>query len=159
MEISLYYNNSDDRKLNKNLQFKKQIKDVKLKENCSIINPILILSRKNFKDFNNMNYVYIEEFRRYYFIQNMEFINSNVILDLQIDVLTTYASSIRALSCLVKRQENISNLDLVDERFKLNCQHDISYKYFESTPFSIANMTSGKNCIALTVTGGGGTNE
>ena len=154
MKISLYYNNSDDRKLNKNLQFKKQIKDVKLKEKWSIINPVLILSRKNFNDFNKMNYVYIEDFRRYYFIQNMEFINSNVILDLQIDVLTTYASPIKSLSCLVKRQEKVSNMDLTDERFKLNCQHDISYKYFANTPFSITNMESGKNCIALTVTGG-----
>ena len=67
------------------------------------------------------NYVYIQEFSKYYFITEPPTLGSQrMLFSLKEDVLQTYATGIRSLRCLIERQEskNRSNLYLPDRSFR-----------------------------------------
>lgn len=79
--------------------------DCKLKENTSIMNPSIIIT--GLGSWTTVNYVYIPDFRRYYFIQNVTAINSTTCqIDLDVDVLASFKSSITAQTFTVERCSN-----------------------------------------------------
>lgn len=65
------------------------------------------------------NYAYISELGRYYYIDDITIQRAGVyILDLTVDVLMTFASSIRALKGTIDRQESIYNGYIADYGYK-----------------------------------------
>lgn len=109
MKIYLYKNNSDVRKMNKQLNLLKQIEKYNLKENCTLENPTIILSNMNVADIiSDINYCYIAKFKRYYFVTQVRYCVGNTIeLECEIDVLKTAWKQIKGKSFLIDRQENI----------------------------------------------------
>lgn len=76
--------------------------DCKLKENTSIMNPSIIIT--GLDSWTTVNYAYIPDFRRYYFIQNVTAINNTTCqMDLDVDVLASFKSSITAQTFTVER--------------------------------------------------------
>ena len=62
----------------------------------------------------------IYEFKRNYFITSMESVRNGLyIINGHVDVLTTYASAIKANTAIVQRQANTFNLYLDDGAFKI----------------------------------------
>lgn len=108
MDIKLYYNSSDNRCISKQLQNELSITGV-LREETSIINPIITI--KNSTPIR-YNYVYIPEFKRYYYINNIESVRNNIWrLHLQVDPLMSFKGDILALKVVVDKQSLLENGD------------------------------------------------
>lgn len=108
MDIKLYYNSSDNRCITKQLKNEKTINGT-LREETSIINPIIIVNNESPIRYN---YVYIPEFRRYYYINNVESVRNNIWkLYLQVDPLMSFKGDILALKVVVEKQSLLKNGD------------------------------------------------
>lgn len=120
MTIKFYRISDDRRQLNKTLNASTLVKTATgdIKSDCSIMDPIIEMSY----DIALMqcNYMYIEDFGRYYHINNIETGAQRLFVHAHVDVLQTYSEQIRDLYCVVARQEdkNKSNLYLNDEIWK-----------------------------------------
>ena len=108
MDINLYYNSSDNRCITKELTDKKTISGT-LRDETSIINPIIIINNKTPIRYN---YAYIPEFKRYYYINNIESVRNNIWkLYLQVDPLMSFKGDILALKVVVEKQSLLENGD------------------------------------------------
>lgn len=93
MTINLYNCGSDPRVINKNLSLI-YTADATPYGEVSIMNPVLRL-RQSVNDLAGINYVYIADWLRYYFVDDIRFLSGGIIeIHCKIDVLTTYASAI-----------------------------------------------------------------
>ena len=108
MQIKFYYNSSEKNKIGKSL-LKELTMDGNLRDECSVINPTILVEHSNLSGYN---YVYIPEFKRYYFITEMTIVRNNLWrISLKVDVLESFKKDILNLSCIVDKQqyENYSN--------------------------------------------------
>lgn len=117
MTLTLYSNTSANIALDKDLTQLIVLSGV-LREESSIIDPVILV--EDIEDYiSEMNYAYIEDFGRYYFITNIEVVRAELIrLHMHIDVLYTYRNEIRANSGIVERNENLYDLQLNDGLFR-----------------------------------------
>ena len=74
MQIKFYYNSSEKNKINKSIS-RELTMDGNLRDECSVINPTILVEHSNL---SNYNYVYIPEFKRYYFITEMTIVRNNL---------------------------------------------------------------------------------
>ena len=87
---------------------------VDLKDNCSIVSPVLrIYNTANFNP-AQLNYCYIFEFNRYYFVRDWEYSLGEWICHLNTDVLATYKTYIGTLVKYVLRSSHSYNKDALD---------------------------------------------
>lgn len=124
-----------------------------LREQCSVITPSIVIDEREYKqviqsqtynyidvidssnedivsDLSKMNtplikcnYIYIDEFKRYYYVKNIDCVCNNLYrFDLYCDVLMSFNNDIRNLDCFVIRQEFNYN-DMIPDKImpsKLN---------------------------------------
>ena len=115
MTIKLYNNTSDKIVVDKSItQIGSDITGT-LREDCSIIDPVIAI--EGLSDLS-VNYAYISEFGRYYYINNIVCRGKLFELHMHVDVLKTYAGGIRGNKAVVARQQNEYNLYLTDGVFK-----------------------------------------
>ena len=110
MTIFLYKTQDENNKLNKNLT---QIATLNgtLRSECSIINPVLDIQA----DFIQGNYIYINDFKRYYFIDEIISLkNGYWEVHCSVDVLMSYKNNILQLKGVVSRSSNKFNSYLLD---------------------------------------------
>lgn len=109
MRIIFYTNNSDSNELNKNINLITELQCNVNKDNLDVLSPILFLSYFDIKELN-INYCYIEELNRYYFIDSYTIEKNNLIkLQLETDVLMTFKNDILLSSGIVKETKNNQN--------------------------------------------------
>lgn len=102
MNIDLYINKSDKRKVYKNLTQKGSTRAIQLLEPCSIEAPVVIVQMD--ENVLGSNYAYIAHFSRYYYITDKTIIEGNKCrLSLKCDVLKTYFSSCASSPVIAKR--------------------------------------------------------
>lgn len=154
MTIKLYKIKDDRRRLEKTLNAETLQRTMTghLKSDCSILDPIIEITYDPV--IVGCNYMYIEEFERYYHITNIEVGSQRAFIHAHVDVLQTYALQIRQLDCIVERQESRdhSNLYLNDGMFRALNYKIISTVEFPKTPF----MNGKQNVDSLILTVGGG---
>ena len=105
-----------------------------LRNESEIINPtIIIQSSSALENLFKCNYMEISEFGRKYFITSVKCIRS-YIYEVQghCDVLSSFASEIRANNAIILRQEHNFNLLLNDDVFKCKQNARVQYKKFPS---------------------------
>lgn len=108
MDINLYYNSSDNRCITKHLTDIKVISGT-LRDETSIINPIITTNNSSIIRYN---YAYIPEFKRYYYINNIESVRNHVWkLYLQVDPLMSFKGDILALKVVAEKQSLLENGD------------------------------------------------
>lgn len=117
MNLILYRNISETNAVNKSLTELVTLTGT-LRNESSIIDPVILVS-----DIDSytplMNYAYIPEFNRYYFIRNIESVRKNLWrLSMHVDVLYTYSEQIRANRAIIERNEIQYDLKLNDGLFK-----------------------------------------
>lgn len=103
MQITIYNNQSDARRVSKTLTALKTLQ-AEFYESSSVIDPVLLAAYDSalFK----ANYAYIELMGRYYFIKNIEVLNGRQMrITMHADVLMSYAAEIKALNCIIDKQE------------------------------------------------------
>lgn len=111
--IILFKNSAENNKVDKtNLITEVVTLTGTLREQTSIINPSITIELSTLLDFN---YVYIEEFKRYYFVKNIVNITNKMWrIDLHVDVLMSYKDTIVTQTALIDRNEFSYNELLVD---------------------------------------------
>lgn len=89
-----------------------------LRENTDIVDPEINVAYNG--TLTNVNYMYIAELHRYYFITKIESVRTGVWrIYAHCDVLKTYAEAILGTECVVARSESRYNLLLNDSMFKV----------------------------------------
>ena len=117
MQIKFYYNSSEKNKINKSIS-RELTMDGNLRDECSVINPTILVEHSNL---SNYNYVYIPEFKRYYFITEMTIVRNNLWrISLKVDVLESFKFNILNLSCIVDKQQNQSYNNYIDDGSYIN---------------------------------------
>ena len=107
MVALLYKNTSDNRVISKNITLIKEV-SIELKSNVDFISPTIFL--QTFDGCEDANYLYIEEFKRYYFVNNITHLTGGRIsLSCSVDVLMSNKNDILALSCIIDKQESTSS--------------------------------------------------
>lgn len=130
--VDLYQNESPVEKIGKTLSNSHTISDVVLKRDTSILRPVLLIN--SVQDIYTYNYMYISEFGRYYFIDDIRSINNNMWeISAHVDVLETYKTDILSNTAVLKRQEKKFNLYLDDPEFKVLNNYRIQTKRFAGT--------------------------
>lgn len=149
MNIKLYQNFSDAHRLSKRISLVQEFTGT-LKDSCSILDPVFIIEGVQDDVPTFVNYCYIPEFKRYYFITGIESIRNRAwAFSCHVDVLMTYKSEILNTGAWIARQENVYNLYLDDERFLINAPRSIWVKAFP-------NKLQTGGMFILTVAGGEG---
>lgn len=106
MRVILYNTTSDNRVLSKNIALIKEI-DAELKDANDVISPTLKIQR--FEGWEKVNYIYIQSFNRYYYVNTIkQSLGNTILLDCSVDVLMSNKDAIRNLTCIIDKQENSS---------------------------------------------------
>ena len=119
-----------------------------LRENTSILDPIILVQHTNFPAYY-YNYLYISEFKRYYFITDITSVRNDLWqLTCHVDVLFTWRGSLaNQLAVVDKSQTDNANLYIDDGSFVLD-----SRKYIKTIPFNSPIQETGE--YILIVAGG-----
>ena len=103
-----------------------------LKEETSIIDPVIKIEC-DLSNYVNCNYLTIPEFGRKYFVNNIRSVRNGLVeFSCHVDVLSSFADSIRTNKAIIKRQENKWNLYLNDGTFKVYQNPMVLTKAFPS---------------------------
>lgn len=103
MKIVLYKTTSPNNKVDKSLTKVKEMNDGVLREESSVINPVITIQATNP---SHCNYAYIEEFHRYYFIDEITAVRNKIWrLTLSVDPLYTYRKQIRETMAVIDKQQ------------------------------------------------------
>ena len=94
-----------------------------LKEGCSIINPRIELQTST--DIHALNYAYIADFGRYYFVRDFTYYRDSIMLTLECDVLATYKSQIGSSSEYILRSASSYDGDVVDTLYPTKTDNTI----------------------------------
>lgn len=122
--------------LNDNNNLEKEYTTIKevnanLKKDTSIINPVFEISYTELSNLKNVNYCYVADFGRYYFVDNIDLgVGGIMYVNCSVDVLMSFKDSIKNIEGTVKRAENLSNGYIVDENYKALSYSNIVTKKF-----------------------------
>ena len=142
MTCTLYKNFSDSRKIDKELSLLKDVTII-LKNENNILNPTIFIKNEDFDI--STNYIYIDKFNRYYYVDNVITNNGNLVtLDCSVDVLTSFKDKILEIVATVDRNENLSNGYLQDGNYK-------AYAYNQIVCKSFPNGLNSDSLILMTV--------
>ena len=93
MNITLYKNKSEPNRLRKDLTGEIALEGT-LRDGSSVINPVILIQRTG-QTLSRYNYLKINEFNRYYFIDDITVVRNNLWqIKCSVDVLYTYRSAI-----------------------------------------------------------------
>lgn len=128
MDITLYTNNSEKNKLDKNLSNAKTFSG-KLREESSIVNPSILMQIETPSSFN---YAYIPEFKRYYFITDITSIRNGLWeVTMHVDVLMSFKDKIKATPVILSDTESTGATNyLIGEQWKTNAKNTTEIKQF-----------------------------
>lgn len=106
MEIYFYSCSSEKERLVKTLENETEYEG-NFRNEVNVINPVLQIATDSMDLYTILNYAYIPDLNRYYFIDRVESYRTGVItVYLSIDVLYTYADAIKELQAIVSNDTN-----------------------------------------------------
>ena len=106
MDVIFYYNQSDERALNKKLILGETFQGT-IREEASIMNPIIVFDKMGILRYN---YAYIPDFQRYYsIIDKTAYRNRLWEVSFDVDVLMSFRNDIANLNAVVDKQSQIFN--------------------------------------------------
>lgn len=109
MNIVLCHTNSENNVIGKSINTVSN-KTAVIKGTISKENPILLLSYNIIQ--NNINYIYIPEYNRYYFIIDIiDLTGGRYEIHCKVDVLESFKDSILKLYCIIDKQANLGLVD------------------------------------------------
>lgn len=116
-QISLMNNNQELNKISKSPIYVRTVSG-ELRDETSIVDPVILVEYNG--TLSDVNYAYIPEFHRYYFITNVESYRTGLwLVYMHCDVLKTYSQAILGTECVIARSEDKFNLFLNDAAFKV----------------------------------------
>lgn len=147
MNIDLYLNKSDSRKVYKDIAQIGTTKSIQILESCSIENPVMMVQMND--SLYSANYAYIAKFGRYYYITDKTIVEGNKCrLSLKSDVLKNFFNACGLSPVIAKRSSSHPDYRIADPRILKLSEPDISIR---RTGLSIP--TANTNNFVLTITG------
>lgn len=140
MQATFYENKSDERYLNKNITAKYNNIPIEILEPSSVVRPRLKVSSGLIGQ--SVNYLYIEELERYYYIKSWNMENGHVLIDCEVDVLMSFKKDIKKQNTIVARNEKLYNMYLEDNKIKIQNRTAIRTVRFPSG-FTARNLILG----------------
>lgn len=137
---------SDYNRLDKNYTRIELISAV-IKEGTSIINPTFVVN--TFSGYHNCNYIKCPELGRNYYVNNIELVpGGRLALQCHVDVLASFASSIRGCQVLIDKQQMdaVTSKYIDDGSYVMECDEVIQ---------SYAWSKSFNNASTILITAGG----
>lgn len=130
-DIILQKNKSEMNKLTKEIENIMTVSGT-LKSDTSVIDPIIMIEC-DLSTVTNCNYMTISAFGRSYFVNNIRSIKTGLVeFSCHVDVLSSFADSIKTNTAIVRKQENNWNLYLNDGTFKVYQNPIVLTKAFPS---------------------------
>lgn len=143
MIAKTYNTESSVNTINKIINFVTDI-DVKFKDEVNIYNPTIVLKYDDLIDFN---YIYIDKFKRYYFIEDIEvFPNKIYSLSLKCDVLMSFKDDI------LNSYGNITSQTNYNDYYNFNYSSEVRKEIDIYKP--IEDIERGTSIILVTIGGG-----
>lgn len=144
MTVTLYKTPDANNKLDKACTLVSSL-SCQIHEESNIIDPTIVISGSYFDP--EINYMYIDDFGRYYYITDITVEHQRIILKGHVDVLKTYSSDIKLLKVIADRSSSFYNLYQKDSELPMESRGRITM-----SPFS--GSFSGEG-ICLITTGSG----
>lgn len=146
MVINLYSTRTDKDHLIKSLNNSMGLSG-HLKTSCDVVNPVIEIEHNALIFTNHINYAYIPDFGRYYYITDMRLNGKTLILSLHCDVLFTYATDIKgSMATIVRSQDGDKyikdNRAIQTERIAWSCV-DIGTAFRSGSAFILVKGVTG----------------
>lgn len=120
-----WYNCTDDKKkLDKSPVLISTDDETIIFGDCSILSPVL--KAKTYSG----NYVYIEQFNRYYFITDVVWSKGYYYINTTVDAMYSNNTSINNMECLITRSEKFNNANIPDNNIAVNLRYSVYGKNF-----------------------------
>lgn len=146
MQVIFYRNMSDKRTLNKSISRVAEV-NCSVKEPCDLLRPYLTMYKADLAGWNRVNYAYIAEFDRYYYMGQPTVTTSGRLeVQLTVDPLMSNRAGILGISCIVERSETVYNKMIKDELAPIRASRAIRY-------ISVGGLPS-TSCYCITCDGG-----
>ena len=117
MNINLYINLSDNKKVDKALTAEKTF-DCTIKRETGVVNPTIVITSTD--DLRGYNYVYIPLYARYYYASVTVGPNNVYTLSCNVDVLMSYKGQFLTKEAIIKRSASLYNLYMPDNNFYIS---------------------------------------
>lgn len=102
-----------------------------LKEECSLMDPVILIASDTAP--TGVNYAYIADFGRHYFIKNIEAYRTGLwSVEMHCDVLKTYSAAILSSPAVVARSSSNFNMLMNDDHYYTQENPHIFTKAFPS---------------------------
>ena len=133
MRIKLYKVYDRENKLNKTLN-NELVLTGSLKTKVSVYNPVIMLKSSVNFNFSDYNYCFIEDFDRYYFIEDIEIDNLTLFeIRLREDVLMSFNNDIKNMTVQINESSN-PNSNFID--CKMSDKKELIQSIDLENPFS-----------------------
>lgn len=133
MNMILYQYNGDPRVLNKYLTQIATVDIIAITNDTDILAPSIIISTRAF----NFNYVYIPNFNRYYYVNDIKLMSSErVQLNLAVDVLMSHKSAIYNTRVIADRSASNSDPYIIDDKVGSRDKSQVYIRNVGNTPFN-----------------------
>ena len=133
MTMDLYSYTGDRRQLNKYITSIASVTILSITDTTNILRPTIIINTRAF----NFNYVYIADFGRYYYVDNIQLLaGERIALQLSCDVLMSHAAAIRSSQCIADRSSSHVNAHLVDRTIPSRDDARVYVRKMAATPFT-----------------------
>lgn len=159
MTVKFFKVSDDPRVLDKNVSTATvTLNTVRIKGDCSILSPVLETAYS--ANLITCNYMYIQEWARYYYIDDMTVSAQRIYIKAHVDVLKTYAADIKGCTAIIRRQERTgagskTNLYLQDKAFVTKAYNNPTVHLFRQTDGSISSFTKSDMSFVIALAGAG----
>ena len=154
--IVLYSNRSEKIRLDKSLRREDTLSGV-IQTPCDITDPTIIVRLSSVPTL--INYLYISDFGRYYFITKPTALGNNLYqFDCHVDVLSSFKTEIRACSGIVSRSQSAPTPLIANGLVPAKIRHTYDYRKADwlvgiDDPLDIDGKKTDKRYVLITVGG------
>lgn len=133
MQINLFTCTAEFNRVNKTSYISNRFTlEGSLRNESSVIDPVIIIEKTN-PALYHYNYMYIEEFQRWYFINDIISLRNNLWeIHAHVDVLHTWGGDIGNMEATIDKAESegLANLYYDDGSFIMDCRNNVYVKEF-----------------------------
>lgn len=138
--IITYWNTSDNNVVNKNITQVESITGT-LRNETEVVDPTILMQVDHP---NKFNYMYIQEFKRYYYVNSIRSVRNNLVeVNAHCDVLMTYKAQLMDLEAVIERNTHDYNVYLPDDQFSAMGYERVQCREFPN------KLTAHKNFIFI----------
>lgn len=133
MELNLFTCTSENERVDKtDFITNRFVMNGSLRDESSVIDPVILIEKNN-PTFYNYNYMYIPDFKRWYYINDIVSIRNGLWeIHAHVDVLYTWGADIKRMNGVADKLEDITNANVYfdDGSFIMDSRNDIEVKEF-----------------------------